>query len=71
MIQFKRFFLITIMLSSRKLSLSEVSWFADITSLISGLMAESRAHYLLFFLSKENADAQVRSHCGVAEVIHA
>ena len=32
-------------------------------------MGEGRAHYLLFFPSKENPDTQVRSHCSVVEII--
>ena len=33
-------------------------------------MGEGRAHYRLFFPSKENPDTQVGSHCNVVEVIH-
>ena len=66
-------YFITITLSSRKMSLSEISWFVDITTLNfrPNRGIESGAHWPLFFTSiKEDSDTQVRSNCSVAEVIH-
>ena len=66
-------YIITITLRSRKMSMSEISWFVDITTLNfrpdRGI--ESGAHWPLFFtFIKEDSDTQVRSNCSVAEVIH-
>ena len=55
------------------MSLSEISWFVDITTLTfrPNREIESGAHRPLFFTSiKEDSDTQVRSNCSVAEVIH-
>ena len=64
-------YFITITLSSRKMSLSEISWFVDITTLNfrPNRGIESGAHWPLFVTSiKEDSDTQVRSNCSVAEV---
>ena len=55
------------------MSLSEISWFVDITTLNfrPNRGIEIGAHWLLFFTSiKEDSDTQVRSNCSVAAVIH-